>query len=165
MPTDATTVYQSSLSATHAAEKQGLQMMETQLTHLQNFPDYAAVLEEHCATTREQITRLENALEETGSSPSTIKEAVTQGVGTVGAAVHAVFPDTHLKNMFTGFGYQFYQVAAYTSLAALAKAAGFAQHVTWIEQSRDEEHRTADLVRPLIESVTLKYLEMETASK
>ena len=165
MSTDAKAVYQSSLSATHAAEKQGLQMMETQLTHLQNFPEYAAVLEGHCATTREQIARIERALEETGGSPSTVKEAVTQTVGTVGAAVHAVFPDTHLKNLFTGYGYQFYQIAAYTSLATLADAAGFGHHTQWIDQSRQEEQQAADRVKPLIGPVTLKYLEMETASK
>lgn len=165
MSTDAKAVYQSSLSATHAAENQGLQMMETQLTHLQDYPDYAAVLERHCTTTREQVARLERALEETGSSPSAFKEAVTQTVGTVGAAVHAVFPDAHLKNMFTGYGYQFYQIAAYTSLMTLAEAAGFAHHKSWIGQSRDEEQHAADLIEPLIGPVTLKHLALETASK
>jgi ferritin-like metal-binding protein YciE len=165
MSTDAKAVYQSSLSATHAAEKQGLQMMQAQLTHLQNFPDYAAVLERHVATTQEQIARIERALEETGGSPSTIKEAVTQTVGSAGAALHAVFPDTHLKNMFTGYGYQYYQIAAYSSLATLAEAAGFGQHKSWIEQSRQEEQKAAEALEPLIGSVTTKYLEMETASK
>lgn len=165
MSTDAKAVYNSSLSATHAAEKQGLQMMETQLTHLQDFPDYAALLERHCATTREQIARIERALEETGGSTSAIKETVTQTAGTIGAAVHAVFPDTHLKNLFAGYGYQYHQIAAYSSLAVLADAAGFPQHRQWIEQSRSEEKQAADAVEPLIEPVTRKYLEMETASK
>jgi ferritin-like metal-binding protein YciE len=164
MSTDAKAVYQSSLSATHAAEKQGLQMMETQLTHLQDFPDYAAILEGHCGTTREQIARIERALEETGGSPSAIKEAVTQTAGAIGASVHAVFPDTHLKNLFTGYGYQYYQIAAYGSLAVLAEAAGFGHHRQWIDQSRQEEQQAAERVEPLIESVTRRYLAMETAS-
>lgn len=164
MSTDAKAVYISSLSATHAAEKQGLQMMEAQLSHLQNFPDYAAVLERHCATTREQIARIERALEETGGSASAIKETVTQAAGTIGAAVHAVFPDTHLKNLFAGYAYQYHQIAAYSSLAVLAEAAGFPQHRQWIERSREEEKRAADEVEPLIEPVTRKYLAMETAS-
>jgi ferritin-like metal-binding protein YciE len=163
MTTDPKAVYQSSLSATHAAEMQALQMMETQLTHLQNFPDYAAVLERHCATTHEQIARIENALEEAGGTVSVIKEAVTQTAGTVGAVVHAVFPDTHLKNLFAGYGYQYHQIAAYSSLAVLAEAAGFPQHRQWIEQSRREEKEAADAVEPLIQPVTLKYLELETA--
>jgi ferritin-like metal-binding protein YciE len=162
MTTDAKAVYQSSLSATHAAEKQALQMMETQLTHLQNFPDYAAVLERHCATTREQVARIEKALEEAGGKVSVVKETVTQTAGTIGAAVHAVFPDTHLKNLFAGYGYQYHQIAAYSSLAVLAEAAGFSQHKQWIEQSRREEKEAADAVEPLIDSVTRKYLEMET---
>lgn len=163
MPTDAKAVYQSSLSATHAAERQALQMMETQLTHLQNFPDYAAVLEKHCATTREQVARIEKALEEAGGKVSVVKETVTQTAGTVGAAVHAVFPDTHLKNLFAGYGYQYHQMAAYSSLAVLAEAAGYPEHKQWIEQSRREEKEAADAVEPLIEPVTRKYLEMETA--
>lgn len=165
MSTDAKAVYNSSLSATHAAEKQGFQMMEAQLTHLQDFPDYAGVLERHCATTREQIARIERALEETGGSTSAIKETATQAAGTVGAAVHAVFPDTHLKNLFAGYGYQYHQIAAYTSLAVLADAAGFPQHRQWIEQSRQEEKQAADAVEPLVEPVTRKYLQIETASK
>jgi ferritin-like metal-binding protein YciE len=164
MSTDAKAVYQSSLTATHAAEKQALQMMETQLTHLQNFPEYAALLERHCETTREQIARIEHALQEIGGSPSAIKETVTQAAGTIGAAVHAVFPDTHLKNLFAGYGYQYHQIAAYSSLAVLAEAAGFSQHRQWIEQSRREEKDAADAVEPLIEHVTRRYLQMETAS-
>lgn len=162
MSTDATAVYQSSLSATHAAEKQGLQMMETQLSGMGDFPQYKQLLESHIATTHEQIARIERALEETGSSPSTIKEAVTQTAGVIGAAVHGLFPDTQLKNLFAGYGYQYHQIAAYTSLAVLAEAAGFGHHRQWIEQSRQEEKQGADRAEALIEPVTRHYLQRET---
>jgi hypothetical protein len=46
----------------------------------------------------------------------------------------------------------------------LAEAAGFSEHRQWIEQSRREEKDAADAVEPLIEHVTRRYLQMETAS-
>ena len=164
MSTDAKTVYQSSLTATHAAEQQALQTMETQLKGMDDFPAYAALLEKQCAVTREQLQRISQALEETGSSPNTIKEAVTSTVGTVGEMVHRVFPDTQLKNLFAGYGYQYYQIAAYTSLAVLADLAGFSHHRQWIEQSLREEEEGAREAQALIAPITRVYFERETAA-
>lgn len=164
MSTDAKTVYASSLTATHAAETQGLTMIETQLKGMGDFPQYKALLDDSVATTKAQINRLEQAIDDTGTSRSAIKEAVTNAVGAAGAVIHQVFPDTQLKNLFAGYAYQYHQAAAYRSLAVLAQAAGFSQHLSWIEQSRDEEEQGAEAAKCLIEPVTRHYLAVETAN-
>ena len=158
MTTDAKAVYTSSLTATHAAETQGLTMIETQLKGLKGYPEYQALLEQSASVTRRQIERIEAALEETGTSRSAIKEAVTNLVGAGGAAIHQMFPDTQLKNLFTGHGFQYHQAAAYQSLAVLAEAGGYSNHKSWIETCRGEEIDGAQAAEAIVETVTRQYL-------
>jgi len=160
MTTDARTIYQGSLRNTHALEQQGLQQMERQVDGLSDYPDYAAVLRGHIDTTRAQLRRIEGALNEAGGSASGAQEAFTGAVGSAGAAVHGLFQDTTLKNLYAGYAFQFDQIAAYRSLAVIAAAAGFAGHAGWIETSIAEEKTAADAVEALIEPVTRRYLEL-----
>lgn len=159
MTTDAKTLYQGSLSATHAAENQGLTQMERQLDRLTDYPEYAALLRRHVETTRGQLARIERALEEAGGSVAGVKEAVTNTAGAIGATVHALFGDETLKNLYAGYAYQYHQIAAYTSLATIADEAGYSAHRSWIEQSIREEKEAADAVEALIEPVTRTYMK------
>src|SRR3712207_2659587 len=124
MTTDARMIYVSSLRNTRALEQQGLQQMEIQVSRLERYPDYAALLQQHIATTRGQIARLDQALQALGESPSTLKETVTSVVGTVGATVHAMAQDETLKNLYAGYAFQYQQIAAYRSLIAIADEIG-----------------------------------------
>ena len=159
MPTDAKTLYQGSLSATHAAENQGLTQMERQLGGLDSYPEYAALLRRHIVVTKEQLDRIERALKDAGGSVSGIKEAVTNTAGAIGATVHAMFGDETLKNLYAGYAFQYHQIAAYTSLATIAEEAGFSIHRSWIEKSVAEEKEAAKAVEALIEPVTRTYMK------
>ena len=163
MTTDAKAVYTSSLTATHAAETQGLTMIETQLKGMTGYPEYRTLLEDSARVTRTQIDRIEAALEETGTSRNAIKEAVTNLVGAGGAAIHQMFPDTQLKNLFAGYAYQYHQAAAYKSLAVLAEAGGYSQHTGWIQTCHREEEQGADAAEALVETVTRQYLAAQIA--
>jgi len=158
--TDPEQTYQASLRSTHAAERQGLQQMETQLPGLDDYPEYAALLRRHVEVTRGQIARIEAALEETGSGTSAIKEGVTAAIGTVAALGHKLASDETLKNLYAGYAYQYEQIGAYRSLAVIAERAGLAAHRGWIEQSITEEEEAADAVKALIEPVTNRYLDL-----
>ncbi len=59
MTTDARSIYTTALRNTHAMEQQGLQQMEIQVSRLERYPDYAALLRQHIDTTRQQLQRLE----------------------------------------------------------------------------------------------------------
>lgn len=156
---DAKTQYAGALANTHAAEQQGLVQMQGQLGRLEPYPEYKALVESHIETTKAQLGRLESALEEVGSSPSSVKEAVTSTAGTVGAAVHGLTGDPVLKDLYAGYAYQYHQIAAYRSLAVIAEAAGFGGHATWIKQAITEETHAAEAVAKIIEPVTRKYIE------
>lgn len=137
--------------------------MERQVDGLENYPDYAAVLRTHIATTKSQISRLESALSDAGESTSSFKDTVTGLAGTIGAAAHALAGDETLKNLYAGYAYQFDQIAAYRSLAVFAQQAGFSQHVAGFQQAVEEEKQGAEAVERLIEPITRKYIQLETS--
>jgi ferritin-like metal-binding protein YciE len=158
--TDIGTIYAGALRNTRALERQGLEQLERQISGLERYPDYAAVLRRHAETTKGQIARLDKALEAVGESASTLKETVTSVAGSVGAAVHAAAQDETLKNLYAGYAYQYDQIAAYRSLIVIAEAAGQSAQVPSFKTSIAEETKAAEEVAALIEPVTRTYLDL-----
>ncbi|WAJ27878.1 DUF892 family protein [Antarcticirhabdus aurantiaca] len=151
-------LYAVALRNTHAMETQGLRQMESQVKGLEHYPDYERLLREHITVTKAQVQRLESAMIDLGESTSSLKEAVTNTVGKIGAAVHALAQDETLKNLYAGYAYQYEQVAAYRSLIVFAKGAGQTAHTAGFQLAIDEERRAAEAVDRLIEEVTQKYI-------
>jgi len=137
---DIGTIYAGALRNTRALEKQGLEQMERQLSGLERYPDYAAVLRRHVETTKGQIDRLV--------------------AGSIGAAVHATAQDETLKNLYAGYAYQYDQVAAYRSLAVIAERAGKSDQASAFRASAEEEVKAAEEIAALIERVTQTYLDL-----
>ena len=163
MATDARSIYVTALRNTHAMEQQGLQQMEAQVSRLERYPDYVALLQRHIETTRQQLARLDQALQSAGESISTIKEAVTTAAGTIGATVHGLFQDETLKNLYAGYAYQYEQIGAYRSLITIAEIAGETTHISAFQQSVQEEEQAAQEVAGIIEPVTRRYVELTTS--
>jgi ferritin-like metal-binding protein YciE len=130
---------------------------------LERYPDYVALLQRHIETTRQQLARLEQALQSAGESISSLKETVTTVAGTIGATVHGLFQDETLKNLYAGYAYQYEQIGAYRSLITIAEAAGETAHVSAFQQSVQEEERAAQEVAGIIEPVTHRYVELTTS--
>jgi ferritin-like metal-binding protein YciE len=164
MAKDKQSIYTTALRNTHAMEKQGLEQMERQVDRLESYPDYKALLRQHIDTTRQQLERIEKALEDAGESHSSLKESVTSAAGSVGAAVHSAAQDETLKNLFAGYAYQYEQIGAYRSLITIARAAGAMGHIAAFEQAVQEEEQAAQRVAALIEPVTQRYIELTTSS-
>jgi ferritin-like metal-binding protein YciE len=163
MATDARSIYVAALRNTHAMEQQGLQQMEAQVSRLKQYPDYVALLQRHIETTRQQLARLEQALQSAGESISSIKETVTTVAGTIGATVHGLFQDETLKNLYAGYAYQYEQIGAYRSLITIAESAGETAHISAFQQSVQEEEQAAQEVAGIIEPVTRRYVELTTS--
>jgi ferritin-like metal-binding protein YciE len=158
--TDIGSIYATALRNTRALEKQGLEQMERQLSGLERYPDYAAVLRRHVETTKAQLNRLDQALAAVGESPSGLKEAITSVAGSIGAAVHSAAQDETLKNLYAGYAYQYDQVAAYRSLAIIAERAGKSSDASAFRSTAEEEVKAADEIAKLIEPVTKTYLDL-----
>ncbi len=140
------TLYITALRNTHALEKQAAQMLQRQIERYENYPDLVQALRLHRSETDQQATRLSDLLHGHGEDRSLLKDVVTQTVGNVAALVHSVTSDEVLKNLYTDYSVETYEVAAYTSLIALAEAAGHRKDVDLLTLSLKEEERMAEAV-------------------
>ncbi|MEH3143869.1 MAG: ferritin-like domain-containing protein [Methylobacterium frigidaeris] len=159
------TLYITALRNTHALEKQAAQMLQRQIERYESYPELAQALRLHRSETDQQVTRLSDILHDHGEDRSLLKDVVTQTVGNVAALVHSVTSDEVLKNLYTDYSVETYEVAAYTSLIALAEAAGHRKDVDLLKLSLKEEERMAEAVFNQITPITLKYAEREAAGK
>lgn len=160
---DLQSTYVTALKNTHALELEALQAMERQCDRLEHYPQMKTMLETHIEETKIQRDRLETALSNQGSSPSSVKESVLGAAGNAAAIFHSPAQDEILKNLYADHALENYEIAAYRSLIAIAERAGDTAGVTAFRQSLAEEEAMAARVAAQIEPVTSQYLERTLA--
>jgi ferritin-like metal-binding protein YciE len=156
-------VYHTGLRNLHALEMTAIELTERQVERLENYPEMAAKLRQHHAESEAQARRLEAILERHGASTSAAKNAVSSVMGNVAAALHAPAPDEVLKNTFANFAFEHQEIAAYTSLIAMAEAVGDSASVAPLKQSLGEEQAMADWIGGQIVPTTTRFLELTRA--
>jgi len=109
--------------------------------------------------------RLEEALTSLDATPSTVKEGFLGFVGNMMALGHTPAQDEILKNSFANQAFENFEIAAYTSLLAIAEAAGQSAHLTGFQQSLREEQGMAQKVADLVRPTTKRYLELTLAGE
>lgn len=163
--TPAHELYHQGLRNMHGEKTQALAAMETQVDHYKDFPELQAGIRRHMDATRKAQEGLKNLLGKHGTSASTLKEAVTGAVGTVAATVHAVMKDEPLKNTFATYAMEAHAVAAYSSLIAMAEAAGAREDVPVLREGQQTDEAMVKFLEGQIVPVTNKYIQLETAQK
>src|SRR3954451_10803063 len=103
---------------------------------------------------RSRRAGLEGILARHETSSSTLKSTVTAAMGNVAAALHAPAPDEILKNTFANFALEHEEIAAYTSLIAMAETVGDQQSIPLLKQSLAEEQAMADWIKGQIVPTT-----------
>jgi ferritin-like metal-binding protein YciE len=106
----------------------------------------ATRLRSHHLESKEQARRLEAILERHDTSSSSAKNAVTAVMGNVAAALHVPASDEVLKNTSANFAFEHQEIAAYTSLTAMAEAVADTAAVAPLRQSLGEEQAMADWI-------------------
>lgn len=122
--------------------------------------EMAARLRQHHLESQEQARRLESILERHGTSSSSVKNAVTGAMGNVAAALHVPAPDEVLKNTFANFAFEHQEIAAYTSLIAMAELVGDRASISLLQTSLAEEQAMADFIGSQIVPTTQRFLEL-----
>ncbi|AWN54745.1 DUF892 family protein [Methylobacterium sp. 17Sr1-1] len=154
-------IYVTALRNTHALEKQAAQMIQRQIERYESYPDLTQALRLHKSETDQQVARLSDLLHGHGEDRSLLKDVVTQTVGNVAALVHSVTGDEVLKNLYTDYSVETYEIAAYTSLIALAEEAGHQRDIEILRLSLKEEERMAEAVFRQIVPVTKGFVARE----
>jgi ferritin-like metal-binding protein YciE len=85
----------------------------------------------------------------------------TQFMANMAAAGHMPMADEVIKNTFANHAFENFEIAAYTSLIAMAEASGHQRFVPALEETLREEQKTAQLIRDQIVPITQKYLMRE----
>ena len=149
----------------HALEKQALQIMNRQIERLQRYPEMEQLLRQHVVETEEQIRRIDEILHSFGEDRSLLKDTVTQLMGNLAAIAHVPMADEILKDTFANHAFENFEIAAYTSLIAMAEATGHNQVVPALQQTLKEEQKTAQLIHDQIEPITRRYLMLEQSGQ
>ena len=153
-------IYHTGLRNMHALEMTAVELTERQVERLVSYPEMKVRLQQHHTKSQEQAKRLEAILARHETSSSAVKNTVTAVMGNVAAALHAPAPDEILKNTFANFAFEHQEIAAYTSLIAMAETMGDTQSVAPLKQSLAEEQAMADFIESQIVPTTRRFIEL-----
>jgi ferritin-like metal-binding protein YciE len=152
--------YLTGLRNMHALEMSAIELTERQTERLEHYPEMKARLAKHHTESQEQARRLEGIMQRMDTSASSAKNTVSSVMGNVAAALHTPAQDEVLKNTFANFAFEHQEIAAYTSLLAMAEAVGDTSSVPALRQSLSEEQAMADWIRDHIVPTTRRYLDL-----
>ncbi len=158
-------VYHTGLRNMHALEMTAIELTERQTERLDSYPEMKQRLVRHHAESEQQASRLERILARHGSSTSSAKNMVSSVMGNMAAALHAPADDEVLKNTFANFAFEHQEIAAYTSLIAMAEEIGDAESVPLLRQSLDEERAMADWISQNIVPTTRRFMQLTAEGK
>jgi ferritin-like metal-binding protein YciE len=153
-------IYHTGLRNMHALEMTAIELTERQVERLENYPEMAARLRQHHAESHQQAKRIEDILARHDTNSSSLKNTVTAVMGNVAAALHAPAPDEILKNTFANFAFEHQEIAAYTSLIAMAEKIGDTVSLPALKQSLSEERTMADFIGSQIVPTTERFMDL-----
>ncbi|MGL5603566.1 MAG: ferritin-like domain-containing protein [Silvania sp.] len=150
--------YHDWLRDAHAMEKQAESMLESMSSRIDNYPALRTRIEQHLTETRHQVTVLEEILDRNNISRSVIKDSMSKMVA-FGQSVGGMFPsDEIVKGAISGYVFENFEIACYTSLVAAAKQAGDTASVPALENILAEEQRMADWLLEHLPDTTEQFL-------
>jgi ferritin-like metal-binding protein YciE len=150
--------YLSWLRDAHAMEKQAEEMLEKMSARLEHYPDLKARLQQHIEETRQQQQMLQQVIDRQDTSHSTMKDMMGK-VAAMGQAVGGMFAsDEVVKGAISGYVFEQFEIACYTSLIAAAELAGDSEGARVFEQIREQEKAMADWALTHLPDVTEQFM-------
>lgn len=158
-------IFIAGLRNAHAMESQALSVITPQVNRLENYPELKRQLEMHYQETEGQIARLDQIFESLGESASGLKDTMLSAMGSMSAMSHALASDEVLKNLMADYMFEHFEIAAYTSLIAMAEAEGLTTAIPLLQQNLEEERRCAETLYGMIPSITQKFMARTAAGQ
>jgi len=150
--------YHDWLRDAHAMEKQAESMLESMPSRIDNYPDVGARIEQHISETKHQITLLEEILDRNDISRSVLKDSMSKMMAFGQSMGGMAASDEIVKGSISGYVFEQFEIACYTSLLAAAKKAGDVASIPAIESILAEEQRMADWLIQHIPDTTEQFL-------
>jgi len=150
--------YHDWLRDAHAMEKQAESMLESMASRIDNYPDVRARIEQHISETKHQITVLEEILDRNDISRSVLKDSMSKMMAFGQSMGGMAASDEIVKGSISGYVFEQFEIACYTSLLAAAKKAGDTASVPAIEGILAQEQQMADWLIRHIPDTTEQFL-------
>jgi ferritin-like metal-binding protein YciE len=147
----------------YAIESQALSTMRNVESRLEHYPELKAAVAQHITETEQQQRLVEECLGRFDTSPSALKDIATKIAGNVQAMFHAVAGDEVLKNTFTLYAFEHFEIASYRSLIVMAEDVGETSVAQTCRQILAQEEAAAEKIGRLIESTTRAYSARESS--
>ena len=150
--------YHDWLRDAHAMEKQAESMLESMASRIDNYPELRSRIERHLSETKNQITLLEKILDRNDITRSVLKDSMSK-MAAFGQSIGGMFPkDEIVKGSISGYVFEQFEIACYTTLVAAAKRAGDTASVPVLESILSEELEMADWLIHHIPQTTEQFL-------
>ena len=142
----------------YAMEGQAIELLETQIKRLENYPEALPRLRQHLHETREQQTQVEQCLARLDADPSALKESAMKFAATMQGMLHAMSSDEVLKHALASHAFEQFEAGCYRSLMAAAETVGEPEIARSCEQIMRQEQDMARWVWEQLPPMTEKYL-------
>lgn len=150
--------YHDWLRDAHAMEKQAESMLESMASRIDNYPDIRARIEQHITETKRQIELLESVFDRNNISRSVVKDSMSK-MAALGQSAGGLFAsDEIVKGAISGYVFEQFEIACYTSLIAAAEQAGDTEGVAVFKTILAEEEAMAKWTLEHLPDVTAQFL-------
>ena len=127
----------------HAMEQQAEQMLKSQASRIENYPQIRQRIEQHLDETRSQSKRVESCIERYDKSTSFTKDA-TGKMAAMAQAIGGVFSsDEIVKGCIASYAFEHMEIASYKALIATAEKVGDSETKRICEEILAEEEAMA----------------------
>ena len=161
MSQNMTDVMVTGLKNAHGLESQAVQVLERQAERLTDYPELQGQLRRHLEESRMQREMLEGLLTRFNTSASTLKDAALGFAANLQAMVHAVAEDEVLKNTYTSYAFEHFEIASYRSLITMARRVGDAEVERVCTEILRQEEAMASWLGEHLDTITEQYLDRQ----
>lgn len=155
---DARKLMVAGLRNAHGLEQQAIEMLERNAERLESYPELKARVARHLEESRQQQRMVAQVLEELGESPSSLKDTVMGMAENVQMMVHAAAGDEVLKNAYTGYAFEHFEIASYKALIVMARAAGESRVERMAQDILRQEEEMAHWLEDHLPQIVSQYI-------
>jgi ferritin-like metal-binding protein YciE len=145
----------------YAMEGQAIELLESQIQRLENYPQALPRLREHLEETKAQQAAIEQCLEQLGESPSSFKEMTMKLGANVQGMLHGLAGDEVLKHALGSHAFEQFEAGCYRSLNVAAEAAGEPQIAQTCSRLMEQEQAMAAWLWEQIPTLTRTFIERD----
>ena len=143
----------------YAMEGQAMELLETQIQRLENYPEALPRLRQHLQQTRDQQAAVEQCLARLDADPSLLKESAMKLGATMQGMMHAMSSDEVLKHVLGSHAFEQFEAGSYRSLEGGRRDRRRGGIARTCERLMRQEQDMARWVWEQLPKLTRQYLE------